>query len=124
MLHTCAVRFDMMENLEKFWKLNKALHTYMSTHVLRFLKDAKILLSGRFFAPCQILLSPRLTGHVSPGGETWCDGRASSMRRVLVDAFRWPVQPELANGKSHMHVAEHSWSISFAFHVICRLFFL
>lgn len=74
--------------------------------------------SGRFFAPCQILLSPRptATGHVSPGG----DLRASSMRRVPRDTFRWPVQrvreastaqpparrrtraaSQVANGKSH-----------------------
>ena len=25
MLHVCAVRFDVMGNLEKFWELNKAL---------------------------------------------------------------------------------------------------
>ena len=24
MLHACAVRFDVTENLENFWKLNKA----------------------------------------------------------------------------------------------------
>ena len=27
MHHTCAVRFDMMENLENFWELNKAFES-------------------------------------------------------------------------------------------------
>jgi len=29
MLHACAIRFDVIENFEKIWELNKALDTYM-----------------------------------------------------------------------------------------------
>jgi len=34
MLHACAVRFDVMENLENFWELNKASHSpaHLSQH--------------------------------------------------------------------------------------------
>ena len=28
MLHACVQRFDVMENLEKFWKLNQASCTF------------------------------------------------------------------------------------------------
>jgi len=51
MLHACAVRFDLTGNLEKFWKLNKALADTQKTALPRIdMNDIAAVLSLIFWS--------------------------------------------------------------------------